>query len=236
MAFTVMTTRDEYFAAFPTFGRIFWQKRDGVPLHLPLLGIGEDADVSVRVIRKVCFESPDPRSEIQGLLRDLNWRPHLVAAIALMVCERDDGLMADLWCAFDEGSWVSPQLAVAAFCLDPEFGHRASTRIDLLCVGPTPRANILDPASRHSASGPESDYGRRCKALSTLVWLASRDPDFGEWTRAKAHEADVAGLIGNDIHRGDRICEHWSAGLLRLLVSEGMPLPRLRFLVPESAI
>ncbi len=68
------------------------------------------------------------------LLSDPNWRPHLVACVAL-IYEPREAVLPALWQAFDEGSWVAPQLAVAGYFSDAKFVERQG-----LTLSPTHRA------------------------------------------------------------------------------------------------
>jgi hypothetical protein len=68
-------------------------------------------------------------ADLCALLADRNWRGHLVAA-AVVVRTRcpDPAVRRALWDAIDRPSWVSPQLAVAANVVDPEFEREARAR------------------------------------------------------------------------------------------------------------
>jgi hypothetical protein len=67
--------------------------------------------------------------EISALLRDLNWRPNLVAAAAVARAGMGQGpVLRELWLAIDRPSWVSPQLAAATSIVDPRFADGARAR------------------------------------------------------------------------------------------------------------
>jgi hypothetical protein len=70
---------------------------------------------------------------IGRLFAELNWRPHLVGAIALLLGAGRAAEIGALWRAIDRGSWVGPLLVVTADFRDPEFPSAARTRIAGRC-------------------------------------------------------------------------------------------------------
>jgi hypothetical protein len=85
-----------------------------VPGYLELLGLNDnDSQVVIDRIERASATG-DPRPWVDALLNDANWRPHLVAAIAFLLDDRDTLDRHLLWKAIDSGSWVTPQLVVTA--------------------------------------------------------------------------------------------------------------------------
>src|SRR5277367_3696802 len=86
------------------------------PGYLNLLNLDPlRSKLAVSRVIKCCHSSSDPFLDIARLLDEGNWRPHLVAAVALSVLGYDCAAFTKLWAAFDAGSWVTPQLAVVAY-------------------------------------------------------------------------------------------------------------------------
>ena len=94
-------------------------------------------------------------------------------------------MMKTLWQTFDNGTWVAPQLAAAAFLQDPLFEERA-------------RARIMD------------DYERQYdKALAALVGLCRLLPSSQAWLdEALALEARQK-AVTDEWDKGDEIAAHW---------------------------
>src|SRR5262245_47832834 len=60
-----------------------------------------------------CRRTDDPFADICRMLEQGNWRPHLVAATAVVLCGYQAEAVRLLWRQLDRGSWVAPQLAAA---------------------------------------------------------------------------------------------------------------------------
>jgi hypothetical protein len=90
-----------------------------------------------------------------------------------------------LWQAFDAGTWVSPQLAVAAFLRDPRFAEQARTR-------------IVDTFSEYSS-----------KSLAALVALCQLMPATTEWLEAAFTDEVRRKAAIDSWDRGDEIAVDW---------------------------
>lgn len=222
------------FELYPSFGATIWSGTTRVPLHLPLLHISAGAGEAIEAITKACSMSPDPMAEIRSLLADVNWRPNLVGAVATLVHRYDGRIVEELWGAFDGGSWVSPQLAVVAACIDDGFVARATSRIEARCDGTEPRVNVLSPAEKHSAGGPEGDFGRRCKGLAALLWICRARQETSQWADERTAEPDIARMLASDIDHADGICQGWAVGLRPLLVEYGVRNTTLDLLAEQA--
>ena len=96
--------------------------------YLTLLHMSSDAQIAIDRIEQI-IGTYDAIPWIRILFEKANWRPHLVGAMALLLDGgRASGIDA-LWRAIDRGSWVNPQLVVAAYFRDPNFSIAALTRI-----------------------------------------------------------------------------------------------------------
>jgi hypothetical protein len=110
------------------------------------------------------------------LFEEVNWRPHLVGAIALLLGAGRAAEIGALWRAIDRGSWVGPQLVVTAYFRDPEFASAARTRIAGRCPlleGEYP-FGWGEPQPRHFSA----------KTLSSLLAVTSRIPPLTGWIEA----------------------------------------------------
>src|SRR5688572_15284893 len=151
--------------------------------YLALLNLSaEDSIDAVRLVRQCAVADVD-RSAILELLRDLNWRPTLVATVAATFLPPDSRIIDALWHRFDSGSWVVPQIAVVLSEVDPAFQAQARRRLETRCPLDSTELRALTMIERHSAAGPAGGNERSAKAASALedivaaispqpVWLA----------------------------------------------------------------
>jgi len=146
-------------------------------LHLSAL----EAKVAVSRVVDCCRASENPHLETAGLLDESNWRPHLVAAVALAALPYNRTSITKLWQAFDAGSWVTPQLAVVAYIRDPNFQELAKARILARCPLQTARLTSLFPLQRHVALEPAGARPRSAKAGASLVRLMGHIQPTPEW-------------------------------------------------------
>src|SRR5579862_6862945 len=93
--------------------------RRGTAYYALLNFCGTNVIETVVLVKECCSLVSNPYTDICLLLRQPNWRPHVVAAVALSVLPYDAETGRELWAAFDAGSWVAPQLGAAAFLRDP---------------------------------------------------------------------------------------------------------------------
>ena len=171
--------------------------------YLALLHL--DSPEAVHVVSSVvkcCETSATAHREIVRLLDESNWRPHLVAAVAVSAQEHDHTSMARLWDTFDSGSWATPQLAVAAYLRDPNFLELARVRILARCP--------LEP----------SRSGKAAASLVRLVGLLRPSPD---WLATELSSPDLVALLAEDVDESAKIAETWLAKLRTLLRALNIP-------------
>lgn len=156
------------------------------------------------------------------MLRDANWRPHLVGAIALLLEPSLDHTL--LWHAIDGGSWVTPQLVVTATFTDPTFLDQARKRVAALCPVIAPIG--LTPAELHSATGPAGSSGRSAKALASLIAVSVEFPDLAQWRIDVLEDDRVKNLLAVDASwdRSDQIITSWTAAVRTMFLDRGRPL------------
>lgn len=196
---------------FPTFSPIF---QEGT-LYLCFLHFESfDLPQAVTFVRDACERSKNVSGEIKSLFADAGWREHLVAGAALLVQKSLNREMADnLWCAFDKGSWVSPQLAVIAFLRVPEFARNAKRRIRDECPQDTTVIDQLPPLERHVIAGPPINSERSAKGLSALVYLVGLSENEQAWLAQELLRDEIKQILEHDLDCGGIITEKW---LMRL--------------------
>jgi hypothetical protein len=196
---------------FPTFSPIF----DRGTIYLGfLLFESNDLNEAVSFIRDACSKSKNPSSEIMSLLFENGWREHLLAAIAILTQKNlSPEICRELWRAFDQGSWVSPQLAVIAWLRDPNFGSNAQARIRNGCPQDTTNIDLLPSIERHVAAGPTSNSQRSAKGLSALVYLIGLSEKAKGWLTKELKRDELARLLNQDEDFGGKIAEKWLANV-----------------------
>jgi hypothetical protein len=172
-----------------------------VPGYLCLLNLMAPSETLV-VIDRIRVGLDDPRRDaaLHALLGQVDWRPHLVAAVALLLVEDSRPFLADLWSAVRAGSWVSPQPAAReteGFVVRPPIG--------------------LTSAERHSATGPASVPQRSAKELSAFVALCDATSQGAAWAAHVRAEPELQRLIAADVDRGGDIATRWLARVRQIL-------------------
>ncbi len=194
---------------FGVFSPVF----ESEPGYLDFLNLGSRvAKQTVSLVAECCRKSADPYPEIGRLLDENNWRFHIVAAVALSVLGFDGPTLTKLWGAFDAGSWVTPQLAVAAYLRDPGFSENARARIESRCPVNPLRLISMSPVERHVSAGPAGVTHRAAKAAACLIFLAGLNGQV-EWLTSELSSPDLVALLSEDIDRADIIAQRWLAQL-----------------------
>ena len=194
----------------------------GAPAPLLLLSMrSAEANTVIDRIERALSAADSPR-HVDAMLAGADWRPHLVAAVALIL---DAGRRLDpspLWAAVDAGSWVTPQLVATAYLIDPSFPDRLRTRIDRKCavvIPPLPSA-----VERHRATGPATPEQRAAKLLAALVRIGMLTPGLAEWLRAAAGRSDLMVLQAADRDSSGNIAENWLKNVQSRLRARGHAL------------
>jgi len=190
---------------FGTFGPVF----ESAHGYLALLRLhSDDSSAAIEKVRTCCYNASDPCPDICRLLKDWNWRPHLVAAIAVIVSGYQAATVKQLWCRLDSGSWVTPQIAVALFLVDPDFASQAHMRLVAGCpvVSEQPPT---DPLERHSATGPAGTVERSAKCAAALLHLSQLLTPIPSWVQQVQASANIQVLLPQDIDRGGDIADGW---------------------------
>jgi len=157
---------------------------------------------------------------LRDLLRDRNWRPHLVASVALLRIERPQPFLAELWSAIAGGSWVSPQLLVVAALRDPMFLARLRGRAEESFA--VRRGTEPSALARHVASGPGSSHRRSGKELAAALALCDESPEALAVATDILARPGMQELLAADFDNGGAIATGWRARIRELLSGAGM--------------
>jgi hypothetical protein len=203
---------------YPSFIQLFRQQPEcRMPLYSYLLHMQPDARFTLREIVASLARSADPDREICALLNGLDWREHLVGALASILGRRQSSAVITAhWNAFDEGSWVSPQLAVVLSLIDPSFAQQSRDRIECRCLGVPDRTHSVSMLLRTVVSGPAGGYHRACKALSALCVVSKRFPELRQWLKEQKQQPDVQRMLSDDPDSGGMIAFYWQEACIQL--------------------
>ena len=185
-------------SVFGPFASAF-EKGDYVPPYLELLGLKASPSLQTAITRiETALQQGDSARWIAVLLRDGNWRPNLVGAMA-MVLDPDAADCALLWEAIDRGSWVIPQLVIAAAIVDPTIRDRI-------------RARVAAPTN--------------AKTLASILALCAELPDLAAWREDRLRDKRVIALLADDaeLNNSDKIVASWLAQLRMAFAARGRML------------
>jgi len=197
------------FSAYPSFAFLF----DGSSVsgrthsYLTLLNLfwtEEDAASALAAVRVAARASAHIDGELAALFREVHWRPNLVAATVMALGYGSDRSLVELWEAFERGTWVTPQLAVAASLRDPAFADTAQRHIEHWST----RVNWSRPGPEHGDP----------KNLSALLYLCGLRPSCDEWLDGLVPSATIQAALARDLtyDRGGRIAMDWLERIQRL--------------------
>lgn len=179
-----------------------------VPGHLTLLSPDADAQIMLGRLEHARAQ-PEAVAGLLAMLRQANWRPHLVACATLMLQPNgsvESSLLDALWETLEHGSWVSPQLVAVASRCDPSFTERSEIRLRQGCSvsgWPRPGAPSVEPesGSRLGHSGKQ--------AAAFIATRADLDPPLLEPTFADPHLRDLLPTA----ERGGELAVEWRDGI-----------------------
>jgi hypothetical protein len=207
---------------FGPFASAFEKGELRVPGYLELLNLPNRQDALV-VIERVdrALAAGDPEPWVAAMLAEPNWRPHLAAAVAFLL-ERSARLDAKLlWDAADAGSWVIPQLVVAALFCDPLFARRARQRLDAKCPITTRHWDGVVPAQLEGAVSPRSG-----KLAAALLRLCSYVPELAGSEEQWRADPEVLALLAEDSSwdNSEEITAAWTSGVCACFAERGSVL------------
>jgi len=176
------------------------------PLYLELLHF-QPSEETLRTLERCVLRSRSYLEDLEFLLNHSNWRFQLLGCSALSAVQPTPTMIGPVWAAFDQGSWISPQLAATACCCDPDFIAHASDRVaqaTLVLVGKEAiRPRVRTPGA--PALKIES------KAFFALAGLLLHEP--GEDARVEERIAEfpiqAAWAADRASDDGERIATSW---------------------------
>jgi hypothetical protein len=178
--------------------------------YLELLHLSfDDAPLSVELVRDCCRTVANPYPDICRLLEGLDWRPHLVAAVAVIVSGYHSEAVECLWRRFDTGSWVTPQIGVALYLVDPDFAAQSRIRLDAGCPVDLPDLMPITDLERHSGVGPGSEVQMSAKAAATLLHLLAMISPVPNWLEGLHASEGIRELLARDVDAADMIADKW---------------------------
>ncbi len=174
---------------FGVFSPLF----DSEPGYLDLLHLhAPKSNLTVSRVIECGRLSSDPFLDIGRLLDEANWRPHLVAAVALSV--------------------------LVAYLRDPDFSEQAKVRVRARCPVDASRLTPLSPLERHVAFGPAGAPERSAKAVCALIYLL-RVFGQSDWLTTELASPDLSMLLSGDRDNTSSIAEDWLGSLKAILRS-----------------
>lgn len=188
-----------------------------MPGYLLLLGVRDDTAIAIAQIETAIELSGEQLGpQVVEMLRDLNWRPQLVAATTMLVGRLVEHL-PELWSALDRPCWTSPQLAAVASRIDPGFLPKARTRLESGCSMDVSEALEMSPIARHSALGPTSLSTHSTKMVSALAALCSTEEAAQGWLPALVARPEISEALELDTDHAGSIAIRWRTGMDGLL-------------------
>lgn len=202
---------------FGPFARVFEPLEGDNTPYLSLLHLhNESAPAVVQLIRRAAAsDNADPF--VTALLREPDWRPHLVGAVASFF-RRSPPCIQQLWSTLDTGSWVAPQLAAVLSLIDQAFIDHALERLTTGCQL-TDVYSFDSPVERHIAHGPAGNYHRSAKNAAALASLLRFDYPSDERLGQLASNSEVAQLITDDFDDSGNIAASWRERLTQMVES-----------------
>ena len=190
---------------------------DGLSLLNLYPGHRESDDVS-EMLRALAFygnvNEPSFEANLVKSFDGLSWRNHLLGACALALGAGSERTVSHAWNAFDAGSWVGPQVAVALAMRECRFPPLAIVRIKNLLKLTDERHHQLCP-NCPSAEAHWKSYGRP-STYAALVDLLLSHKDYCHY------EGELESLLlsderqdfmNRDLDGGVEIARRWKKGI-----------------------
>lgn len=201
---------------FGPFKVAFKARPRSIAHYLSLLNLGEGADAAIAAIRRATSRR-GADDAVTVMLQDRNWRPHLVALVALHESRTASGI-GDCWRAFDRGSWVAPQIAAVLSLIDPDFDSNAVRRLREGCP------LVLDPADdfdsrvlEHVVRGPGRSGLRSSKNAASLYALFMKDHPGSVDGEELASDVELAALVLGDVDNSAERAIGWRTNFIDLV-------------------
>lgn len=167
--------------------------------YLSFLGMrSAEVQGALTSLSDVLRATDDADRYFEVMFQSRNWRPHLVAAVAVLLSHDRVAYASALWRTFDSGSWVAPQLAVVLYLSDPEFAREAKQRIES-------RSSVTVATDL----GAHLEHTARSKNIVSLLRVVSYLPSETNWVASQLERAEVRALIKGDIDSSGDIVDSW---------------------------
>lgn len=192
-------------------------------LYLTLLNLPPDgAQKACSTISEIVTSEDNLADYIRLMLAEVNWRRHLVAAVAVLNLPDRTGYADPVWASFDAGSWVAPQLAVTLSFCDPDFEENAARRIFAGC--PVSLRSGLSALERHSATGPGGARRRSGKNMACLIEMLTIIEAEADWLSMVRAKPTIKEVLAKDVDNSDRIARGWMIRIRENLEPLGVEL------------
>lgn len=192
----------------PNFGVFndFW---NGHPNHLPLMNLYDipnppkEWNLTKSVDRLDYIISKNSSNDIVDgirlLLKNEDWRTHLVASLATLKIDRklQSEIKTDLWNRLKSGSWASPQILVILSIIDSEFNIRAK---EICENGFKISYSEMPMYEHHSSRGPAGISVDNKKVVASAEYLLN---------------GVITDSMEND--NGGSLAKNWKENLLELI-------------------
>lgn len=169
------------------------------------------------------YETADPFPDIYRLLDDADWRANIVGAVGLLLAPTDQGALQRLWKCIDEGTWASPQLAVAAALRDPDFAEKARARLINRCPIRPGRLYKAEELELSPGDAPDDDLRYNAKLAGALVRICELRFGPTSWLADIKRSPEIATFIANETGDGAQIAEAWLNDIITVVAQ---PQPR----------
>jgi hypothetical protein len=194
----------------PTIDEIYTNSRinwpDGIPLPEPIPPEKRiSLEISTSLLRSIINKSNIEllESGLESLLLSPDWRPHLVAAIAVCFINKihNRNMSNRLWDRLGKGSWVSPQICVVLSKINGHFTEHADQIIKYGII--IKYEDNLASVEAHSFLGPGGKDAESRKYLQALEYL-------------------TVGKINNEIddYNGGKIAQRWKVNFDRFYTTK----------------
>lgn len=215
-----------------SFAQLFEPSPTGNAYYMSLLALdGDNAREALERVAQGLKLSPHSEDELVTLLYpDRGWRQNLVGLTGVVLRGSFNRLVAALWKAFDAGSWVMPQLAVAAFLRDPDFDAQAKRRIEAASFEPNEEPLSRPPISpeeaiaRANLHGPDDWAMRTSKGVAALFGLLGEDVFARAFLQAQYQRRDIQRML--ELHETNfgAFAIRWMKSLHEVAKDIGRPL------------
>ena len=210
------TSREEMLEDFGPYSVAFSNTGRNRNSYNALKGLATKRAIEAAIVVRDVALAGNTEQFVLRMLRDINWRPHMVAAVSTFYRPYASTIV-QMWAALDAGSWVTPQLAAVLSIRDSEFTKHAIERLSQRCpLSGDPEYHVESAVARHSAQGPAGSEGRSAKSAASLYAIVQADsPDTPAAVRL-ASNLDLRKLVGSDADRGGLIATSWRDELLEM--------------------